>query len=34
MYWFCCGIEGHAAAGMWGVIVVSSSVTTPYYTTS
>jgi len=34
IYWFCCGIEGHAAAGMWGVIVVSSSVTTPYYTTS
>jgi sulfocyanin len=34
IYWFCCGIEGHAAAGMWGVVVVSSSVTTPYYTTS
>ncbi|BBG24783.1 sulfocyanin [Sulfuracidifex tepidarius] len=32
IYWFCCGIEGHAAAGMWGVIVSSSSVTTPYYT--
>ncbi len=32
IYWFCCGIEGHAAAGMWGVIVSSSSVSTPYYT--
>ncbi len=30
IYWFCCGIEGHAAAGMWGVIVSSSSVSTPY----
>ncbi|QKR00900.1 sulfocyanin [Metallosphaera tengchongensis] len=31
IYWFVCGIEGHAAAGMWGVIVSSTSVTTPYY---
>ncbi|AWR99176.1 sulfocyanin [Metallosphaera hakonensis] len=31
IYWFACGISGHAAAGMWGVIVSSSSVTTPYY---
>ncbi|QKR00899.1 sulfocyanin [Metallosphaera tengchongensis] len=28
IYWFVCGIEGHAAAGMWGVIVSSTSVTT------
>lgn len=30
-YWFACGISGHAQAGIWGVIVVSSSVTIPYY---
>jgi sulfocyanin len=30
IYWFACGIESHAAAGMWGVIVSSSSVSTPY----
>ncbi|BFH72793.1 sulfocyanin [Sulfurisphaera javensis] len=33
-YWFCCGIAGHALAGMWGVIIVSSSVTVPYAITS
>ncbi|WP_232616487.1 sulfocyanin [Sulfurisphaera tokodaii] len=32
-YWFCCGIAGHAVAGMWGVIIVSSSITVPYATT-
>ncbi|QIW25171.1 sulfocyanin [Sulfolobus sp. S-194] len=32
-YWFCCGIAGHAVAGMWGVIIVSSSITIPYATT-
>jgi len=31
-YWFACGIAGHAVAGMWGVIISSSSVTTPYAT--
>ncbi|MEM0194125.1 MAG: sulfocyanin-like copper-binding protein [Metallosphaera sp.] len=31
IYWFACGISGHAAAGMWGVIVSSSSISTPYY---
>ena len=30
IYWFCCGILGHAESGMWGVIIVSSSVTVPY----
>ncbi|BCS92613.1 hypothetical protein L3N51_02386 [Metallosphaera sp. J1] len=30
IYWFACGISGHAAAGMWGVLISSSSVTTPY----
>ncbi|TRM76692.1 sulfocyanin [Sulfolobus sp. D5] len=30
VYWFACGVEGHASSGMWGVIEVSSSITTPY----
>lgn len=30
IYWFACGMPGHAQAGMWGVIVVSTSVTVPY----
>ena len=30
IYWFACGIEGHAESGMWGVIISSSSVTVPY----
>ncbi|EZQ04936.1 quinol oxidase subunit 2, partial [Candidatus Acidianus copahuensis] len=33
-YWFACGIAGHAEAGMWGVLISSTSVTTPYYVTS
>jgi len=30
IYWFSCGIAGHALAGQWGVIISSSSVTVPY----
>lgn len=30
IYWFACGISGHAQSGMWGVIVVSNSVKVPY----
>jgi sulfocyanin len=30
IYWFACGVAGHAEAGMWGVIVSSSSVSVPY----
>jgi len=29
-YWFACGVPGHALAGMWGTIIASTSVTTPY----
>jgi len=32
IYWLACGIAGHAIAGMWGVVISSSSVTTPYAT--
>ncbi|AWR93270.1 sulfocyanin [Acidianus brierleyi] len=34
IYWFACGIAGHAESGMWGVIVSSTSVTEPYYVVS
>ena len=30
IYWFACGVPGHALAGMWGTIIASTSVTTPY----
>ncbi|BDC00057.1 sulfocyanin [Saccharolobus caldissimus] len=30
VYMLVCGILGHAESGMWAVVVVSSSVTTPY----
>jgi len=30
VYWFACGVPGHALAGMWGTIIASTSVTTPY----
>ncbi|ARM75277.1 sulfocyanin [Acidianus manzaensis] len=32
IYWFACGIAGHAESGMWGVIISSTSITTPYET--
>ncbi len=31
-YWVVCGLTTHAEAGMYAYIIVSSSVTTPYYT--
>ena len=31
-YWIVCGLTTHAEAGMYVFVVVSSSVTTPYYT--
>ncbi|AWR96786.1 sulfocyanin [Acidianus sulfidivorans JP7] len=30
IYWIVCGIAGHAEAGMWGVLIASTSVTVPY----
>ncbi len=31
-YWIVCGLTTHAEAGMYVYVIVSSSVTTPYYT--
>jgi sulfocyanin len=31
-YWVVCGLTTHAEAGMYAFVIVSSSVTTPYYT--
>ncbi len=33
VYWIACGVPGHATGGMWIVLVASSQVSEPYYTT-
>jgi sulfocyanin len=33
VYWIACGVPGHASGGMWIVLVSSSKVSEPYYST-
>lgn len=34
VYWIACGVPGHATGGMWIVLVSSSNVKEPYYSTT